>query len=377
MEGCSEQSHLIAPRFTGSEVALSDLIDRAQPIRSGERLPLNQLSDYLETVLGKAKHPPEIQQFPRGFSNLTYLLRWNARSFVLRRPPFGANIKTAHDMGREFRVLSSLEPVFSKIPKPIHYCEDLDVIGAPFYLMTRVQGVILRDRVPEGLSLGADQMRALSRSCVDQLVELHSIDLHTSGLIDFGKPEGYTDRQVKGWIKRYGRAQTDAIESLDRVIEWLEGHRPSPSPPAFIHNDFKYDNLVLDPGDVSQIIALLDWEMATVGEPLMDLGTALAYWAEPNDPKPLSMGLTHLPGNLNRQEVAGRYAEQRGLSLDNVVFYYVFGLFKLAVIAQQIYARFKLGHTKDPRFGALIHAVRACGQMAVSALEHDRIHQLT
>jgi aminoglycoside phosphotransferase (APT) family kinase protein len=350
------------------------MIDKAKDIRKGEELDLSILTDYLTDHLDGFSGLVEVSQFPSGFSNLTYLVKDGTQEYVLRRPPFGANIKGGHDMSREFRVLSALKPVYSKVPKPVLFCEDQSVMGADFYMMERVKGVILRSAPPKDLDLNPALMRSISEACIDNLAELHTMDLKAAGLSDFGKPDGYTQRQVEGWIGRYYKAETDQLESMNQVADWLQKNIPEQKYVSFIHNDYKYDNLVLNPEKLDEIIAVLDWEMSTVGNPLMDLGTSLAYWAQADDSEALKpFSLTWLPGNYTRNELVERYAEKTGFDLKDQVFYYVFGAFKIGVIIQQIYARYKKGLTQDPRFANLIYAVKACGANAVKALEKGRI----
>jgi aminoglycoside phosphotransferase (APT) family kinase protein len=347
-------------------------IDTATSIRTGEELPLNKLNEYLSAVAPQVGEVQSVTQFPGGFSNLTYCLKTSENEYVLRRPPFGANIKSAHDMGREFKVLSLLKPVYSKVPAPIVYCENEDVLGAPFYIMERIQGVILRAANAPKLNLQPDVLRKASEALVDNLVALHSIDIYTTGLVQLGKPDGYVQRQVEGWIKRYYAAETDKIETMDAVAEWMKANLPASGSASFLHNDYKYDNVVLNPSNLADILGVLDWEMSTVGNPLMDLGASLAYWSEPDDAAEIKFfNLTWLPGNLSKQEVIERYALKSGRDLSNILFYYVFGLYKNAVIVQQIYARWKAGHTKDARFGTLLPVVKALGSKALVALERQ------
>jgi aminoglycoside phosphotransferase (APT) family kinase protein len=311
-----------------------------------------------------------VKQFPRGYSNLTYWLQVGEREMVLRRPPFGANIKTAHDVGREYRVLSALHPIYPKAPRPLLYCADEGVIGAPFYVMERIKGVILRPPMPATIT--PQQTQAICNALVDSLAELHRVDFQKAGLAEFGKPEGYTRRQVEGWIKRYQDARTEALPGIEAAMSWLAGNIPDESmiPPAtLIHNDFKHDNLILDPGQPDRVLAVLDWEMATIGNPWMDLGTTLAYWAEPGDPDVLvNFSVTAAPGSLTRDQVAARYIERTGREIPNLRFYYVFGVFKVTVIVQQIYARYLRGATQDERFGRLIELIRANNEMVRQAL---------
>ena len=348
------------------------LIDRATAVRQGEELELTALEAYLRAQIpGLEAAKLEVLQFPSGHSNLTYLLRIGQDELVLRRSPFGAKIKTAHDMQREYRVLSCLNPVYPKAPRPLAYCADEAVLGAPFYVMEKLQGVILRGAQLAGVELPPPVMQKLSENFVDNLVALHRLDYQSAGLGDLGHPEGYVRRQVEGWTQRYLNAKTDDIPEMLRAAAWLAENMPPENPPALIHNDYKYDNLVLDSTDLGQIIGVLDWEMATIGDPLMDLGTALGYWVDPNDPpelRMLSFGPTMLPGSLTRSQIAERYAAQSGWNLANLRFYYVYALFKIAVIVQQIYARYKAGFSHDERFAQMIFAVRVLSSAAQRAM---------
>lgn len=352
----------------------SENIDKAIPARQGEAPDIDKLKKYLSARLPGLEHDLVIEQFPGGYSNLTFLLKTTGKEYVLRKPPIGANIKSAHDMRREFKVLNSLKPVYKPIPAPILFCDDENIIGSPFYIMEKVRGIILRNKVPKGMVLTPDMMKLISGSAVDNLADLHSIDLQTTGLIDLGKPDGYIKRQVEGWIKRYVAAETEVIGDMNKTAAWMKEHMPADGSPAFIHNDYKYDNLVLDPENLNHIIAVLDWEMATVGDPLMDLGTSLGYWGETNDSNVLKpFNLTWLPGNLTREEVVERYALKKGILVPDMLFYYVFGSFKIGVIVQQIYARYKKGFTTDERFAGLIQVVYACAGNAQKAIKFNRI----
>lgn len=350
------------------------MLDKATEIRKGEELDVNKLTQFLKDNLEGFSGSLSVSQFPSGFSNLTYLVTTDREEYVLRRPPFGANIKGGHDMHREYRVLTALQGHYGKAPKPIIYTDDESVMGAEFYMMERVKGVILRGRPPKNLILTPEVMRSISEATVDNLAALHLMDLEKAGLSDFGKPEGYTERQVTGWIKRYYNAETDKLPAMDAVVDWMCKHIPEQPQVSFIHNDYKYDNLVLNPEKLDDIIAVLDWEMSTVGNPLMDMGTSLAYWAQASDSDALKpFSLTWLPGNLDRAGFVERYGEKTGFDLKDQVFYFVFGAFKIGVIIQQIYARYKKGFTQDPRFANLIYAVMACGANAQKAIETDKI----
>ena len=348
--------------------------DTSTNVRKGEELNQQKLNLYLQENSPLIGEILNITQFAGGFSNLTYCLKTATKEYVLRRPPFGANIKSAHDMGREFKVLNILKSVYDKVPAPIVYCEDVEVMEAPFYIMERIDGVILRASNAPKLQLPAEVLRVCSEALIDNLVRLHGLDLESTGLIQLGKPDGYVQRQVEGWIKRYYNSETDKIGSLDKIADWLKINIPTAQNAAFIHNDYKYDNVVLNPDNLADIVGVLDWEMATVGDALMDLGGTLAYWSEAGDTDEIKFfNLTWLPGNLTRREVIERYAEKSGRDVSNILFYYLFGLYKNAVIAQQIYARWKQGHTKDPRFGALQPIIKGLGVKAENALEKGRV----
>jgi aminoglycoside phosphotransferase (APT) family kinase protein len=347
-------------------------LDQPTAVRDGEQLDVGRLSSYLGGHVAGWGGPIVVEQFPRGYSNLTYLVRCGDRELVLRRPPFGNRVKSAHDMGREHRILSRLCRVYDLAPCPVAYCEDESVLGTPFYLMERRRGVILRKPDP---SLPAEAVRRLCEALIDGLVRLHALDYRAAGLGDLGRPEGYVGRQVAGWTKRYRDAQTDDLPALERVAGWIDSHRPAESGAALVHNDYKFDNLVLDAADPARIVAVLDWEMATVGDPLMDLGTTLGYWVEAGDPPALQglvVGPTNQPGALSRAELIERYRRQAGRDVGEMLFYYVFGLFKIAVIAQQIYARYVRGLTRDGRFAGLNAVIAGLGEGAVGAIEAGR-----
>lgn len=341
-----------------------------RPPRPGEELDPAALAAWLDGQLGGSA-PIEVLQFPGGHSNLTYLVKRAGAEYVLRRPPFGSQVKSAHDMGREHTVLSALAPVYAKAPRPLALCTDPAVLGCTFYLMERRTGVILRKEVPAGLTLDEATARRVCELLVDAHVELHAVDFAAAGLGTLGKPAGYVRRQVEGWTERYHGSRTDELPVVLEVAAWLAGHLPADGAPALIHNDWKFDNVIFDDG-LTRVVGALDWEMATVGDPLMDLGTSLGYWVEAGDPGPMHMlrfGLTHLPGMLTRREVVARYVEGSGRTIADPVFYYAYGLFKTAVVAQQIYYRFATGKTTDPRFAIFIHGVRALCDQARAAID--------
>ena len=350
------------------------------PVRQGEELPNERLMAYLSEHLTGLDGPLIVEQFPAGFSNLTYLLRIGDRELVLRRPPIGAKIKTAHDMSREYRILSHLHPVYKKVPRPLLFCDDDAIVGAPFYVMERVNGVILRAQPPRGIDLNPGLMRGLSQTFIENLVEIHEVDYEAAGLGELGSPQGYVQRQVEGWTKRYFNARTDDVPAIERLAEWLVERLPADSSRgALIHNDYKYDNIVLAPEDLTRVVAVLDWEMATIGDPLMDFGTSLGYWVETSDPEEwqrYGFGLTSLSGSFTRAELLEQYVQLSGRRIDDPVFYFAYGLLKIAVIVQQIYFRYQKGLTRDPRFATLGELVKACGNLAQRAIELKRIDEL-
>jgi aminoglycoside phosphotransferase (APT) family kinase protein len=353
---------------------VSAALDGTRKVRAGEELDPARLGDYLRAALG-LDGPLTVEQFPSGHSNLTYLVRVGERELVLRRPPFGSKVKSAHDMGREYRVLSRLSAVYPA-PRPVAHCEDPSVLGAEFYVMERLRGVVVRLNPPAELSSSPDTVRQLCTAFIDKLAELHQLDYAAAGLGDLGKPEGYVERQVSGWTRRYVDARTDEIPNMEWLARWLAERLPASGSAALLHNDYKYDNLVLAPDDLTRVIGVLDWEMSTIGDPLMDLGTALGYWVEATDPDELQairFCPTTLPGSLTRRELAERYGERTKRDVSDLLFYYCFALFKTAGVAQQIYYRYKQGLTKDERFAAMIFGVKILSQTGVRAAQRGHL----
>lgn len=350
-----------------------DLTDKPRKTRNGEELDLPVVERFLKENIPGLDGSLVVEQFPSGYSNLTYLIKVGEKELVLRRPPFGTKAKTAHDMKREYTILNALNPVFSYCPKPLLYTEDPAVMGCPFYVMERIRGIILRRDLPQGLVFRPEQARKLCENLLDVQLELHSIDYKRIGLADFGKPEGYVKRQVDGWSGRYRNARTEDAPDFEPVMKWLQENMPEESSRScIIHNDYKFDNIVLSPEDPLKIIGVLDWEMATIGDPLMDLGSSLAYWIQADDPAEFQatrMMPTDMPGAMTRDELVKRYAVKSGMHIDNFDFYYCFGLFRLAGIAQQIYYRYFHKQTKDERFALLIFAVKALELAALKIVE--------
>ena len=355
---------------------MSDLLDCPAPIRPGEELDVARLEPYLRRQFPSDAGPLLVRQFPSGHSNLTYSVRLGDRELVLRRPPFGSKVKSAHDMSREFRVLSKLHSVYAPAPEVFLYCDDESVIGAPFYVMNPIHGVILRRHVPRGLDLPVEKARRLSESFVDNLIRLHRVDYAAVGLSDLGKPEGYLERQIRGWTERYYGSKTHDYPEVEKITAWMQQHMPSTSGVSLIHNDYKYDNVVLDSNDVTTIVGVLDWEMCTIGDPLTDLGTALAYWVDAADPEELQearWGPTNVPGSLTRAEIVQTYAQKTGADPSKIAFYLAFARFKLAVIVQQIYFRYHQGLTKDERFASMPDTIQMLLRASLHGARTGRI----
>ena len=351
--------------------------DLPKKVRNGEELDLVKLKKYLLKINFDLN---DVNQFPSGYSNLTYLLTSGSKEYILRKPPFGAeSLKGGHDMLREFTVLKNLKSQFDLVPKVYHFCGDKSIIGSTFYLMERVKGNIIRPNLSEENSPGKKIIREISKQMINTLSTLHNVDIKAANLTDLGKINGYNQRQVDGWIKRYYHSKTSNINNMEFVAKWLKNNIPMESKASIIHNDFKYDNIVLDKENFSRINAILDWEMATIGDPLMDLGTSLGYWVDNDDLPELKLfqlSATTLQGNPTREEFLHEYMLKSNTKIDNPIFYYVFGLFKIAVIAQQIFFRYKKGYTKDKRFKLLELAVISLSVMAKQSIEKNRLSNL-
>ena len=338
------------------------------PVRAGEELNTGNLAAWLQARLPDLAGNIEIAQFPNGHSNLVYLIRAGATEYVLRRPPLGPVPPKAHDMAREFRVLDAVNPHFPEAPRVVLICEDPAVIGATFFLMERRHGIVLRDAPPPEWSAIPDYPRLVSEAFIDCLVRLHEVDVAAPKIAALGKPAGFVERQVRGWSERWQHAKTEELPAMDRVIHWLQHHIPASPAPTLVHNDFKLDNVMLAPA-ANRVEAVLDWEMTTIGDPLADLGLTLCYWtwaciASQNDPHPATPVITMSPGWYTRDEFVHRYALRTGRDVSQLGYHEVLGVFKLAVILQQIYVRFHRGQTHDERFRAFDRRVRSLVQLA-------------
>ena len=325
-------------------------------IRAGEEFDFQKVEQYLrEHIDGLGEGELQVGQFPSGASNLTYLVQVGDWEGVLRRPPFGPVAPKAHDMQREAGLLQKIHPVFPLAPRPYVFCGDLSILGAPFYVMERRKGVVLNDTFPPEVTPTVELCQGLSHTVLETLVQIHAIDWQAAGLSEFGYPEGFLGRQVKGWIERYFRAKTDEIPEVEPLTHWLAEHTPASPAPTLIHNDFKLNNMLLSKEDLTKATAVLDWELTTIGDPLFDLASTLSYWVNNDDPEELRTILptvTHWPGFISRDRFMELYAQKSGRDLSSMHFYMTFAYFKLAVIVQQIYVRWKRGQTQDERFAA-------------------------
>ncbi len=350
-------------------------------VRKGEELNVKNLQSFLvnQQLIEGEKSPLAISQFSGGYSNLTYLLQIEGKEFVLRRPPIGTQVKKGHDMGREYKVLCRLFKVFPKAPQALSFCDDETIIGAPFYIMEKVDGIIIRVKEVKKRNIGPGEFPIIANSWLETFVELHQADYQAAGLEDLGRPEGYVQRQVAIWSKQYLKAATEEVPAAQKVMQWMEDHQARQYQFSLIHNDYKYDNIVFANEKWTDVKAVLDWEMCTIGDPLMDLGTSLGYWVMHSDPDIMKGGLpspTIFEGNPSRTEIVEWYEKKSGRTIDHLIFYYVYGLFKIAVIAQQIYYRYKKGYTTDQRFAHLNQAAALLCMTALQAIEKDRIDNL-
>ena len=331
-------------------------LDSAGSIRAGEELPLDRLVPWLRERIPGLDGEPQVTQYSGGASNWTYCLSFPSREVVLRRAPAGTKAKGAHDMGREYRLQAALKPVYDLVPAMLAHSDDESLIGAEFYVMEKLNGIIPRQNLPRDLKLSEAQVRQLCLNALDGLIRLHQVDYRKAGLDNLAKGEGYTQRQIEGWNKRYQNARTWNVPNGKYVARWLTDNMPEHETICLTHNDYRLDNLVLDAGDPTRIIGVLDWELATLGDPLMDLGNSLAYWVQADDDflaRSTRRQPTHLPGMLNRSEVVEYYRRQTGMQIDDFTFYEVYGLYRLAAIAQQIYYRYHHKQTRNPAFRKL------------------------
>lgn len=352
-----------------------------KPVRGSEQLDWESLAEYLRARLPEAvgeefdlTSPLAVEQFPGGHSNLTYLLRFGGREFVMRRPPFGPVAPKAHDMAREFRILAALHPVFPLAPRPFLLCEETEIVGSVFYVMERRRGLVVRNEEPTELDGQPAQRRRASAALVDALAELHAVDIHAHGLDSLGKPAGFVERQVRGWAERWHRSQTDELLEMDSLAAWLAERLPPDSlRPTLVHGDYKLDNVMLDARDVGSVVGVFDWEMSAVGDPLVDLGILLGYWIHTatGDRRDTVSAVTNRAGWFTREEILERYGARTGADLSRVGFYEVFAVFKLAVVLQQIFFRYRRGQTDDPRFAGLGERVEWLARIAAKLAERQ------
>ena len=350
-----------------------------RPVRAGEELDWARLETWLRATLSGSeidgldlRERMQVAQFPGGHSNLTYHVRFGTTELVVRRPPFGPVPPTAHDMAREYRWLSAVHHVFPLAPRAYAFCDDPSIVGSPFYVMERRQGVVIRDEEPLPIKNKVGVRRGVSLATIDALAGLHAIDIAAAGLSHLGKPHGFVERQVRGWSERWNRSKTSDVPNMEALARWLvDSLPPNPARPTIVHGDFKLDNLMLDAAYPCRLVAVFDWEMAALGDPLVDLGILLAYWAanaSAAGPRDSLATVTTLPGWLTSRELVERYAARSGRDLTTLRFFEVFALFKIAVVIQQIYYRFVHGQTSDPRFAHFGDRVTYLAERAASLL---------
>ena len=356
------------------------LIDTPTSIRKGEEFETSNLDKYLRSIFPDVEGSITIKQFPDGASNLTYLISYENKEFILRRPPFGKLAKSAHNMIREAKVMQALKPVYPQIPTILSLHEESEeqntnIMGCDFYLMERLVGIIPRKNLPKGLTLNKAQTGKLCTNVIDKLIDLHQVDYKKAGLSELGKGSGYVNRQIVSWSERYKRAMTNDAASFSQVMLWLKENMPEDVATCIIHNDFRLDNVVLNVENPLEVVGVLDWEMATLGDPLMDLGNSLAYWVEADD-DPFFQSLrrqpTHLEGMLTRDEVVQYYLTKTDIKCQDFSFYKIYGLFRLAAIVQQLYSRYFHGQTKDERFADFVSAGKYLEQRCLGLIASQR-----
>jgi aminoglycoside phosphotransferase (APT) family kinase protein len=325
-------------------------------VRPDERFDEGALADFLRGKLAGSDQALTVRQFGGGAANLTYLLDYGTHEYVLRRPPLGPVAKSAHDMGREYRVLSVLHRAFPYAPRAFLYHDDPALIGADFFVMERRRGVVVRREMVREYAGISHAPQKISQTLIDALAQLHAVDFNAIGLAELGKPDGFVSRQIEGWYKRWHKAKVEESPDFEWVYEWLQNHQPAGGGVSLVHNDYKLDNVMLASDDPSQMAAIFDWDMCTLGDPLCDLGALLCYWTEPNDP-PYFKAMASMPvGNphfLTRTQLVARYAAVSGRDVGDIHFYYALSLYRLSVIVAQIYIRYVRGQTKDKRFSAM------------------------
>lgn len=351
-------------------------LDDTIPVRPDELFDEQRVEMFLRGRIPGSENALKVRQFGGGKANLTYLLDYGTHQYVLRRPPLGPVAAAAHDMGREFKVLSRLYEAFPLAPRAFLFCEDTELIGSPFFVMERREGVVVRGRIPDIYAAYPDAPRRMSEALVDVLAQFHAVDYKAAGLSDLGEPNGFIARQIEGWYKRWHKAKNEAVPAMDAVYEWLKGNQPPTVYFSLVHNDFKLDNVMLERDDPGKIVAVFDWDMCTLGDPLSDLGTLLCYWTEPDDP-PMFQAVSMMPtgklGFLRRDELVERYVERCGRDVSHIQFYHALGLYRLTVIIAQIYIRYVHGQTQDHRFAAMGQMIPLMAQAALDVIAKGRL----
>jgi aminoglycoside phosphotransferase (APT) family kinase protein len=312
------------------------------------------IEEYLrQQIPGLSNDSIQVRQFSAGYSNLTYFISIGTWQAVLRRPPFGSIPPKAHDMKREYEILEKLNRVFPLAPKPYLYCDDHNIMDRHFYVMEKKEGVVLDHSLPREFENQADTGLLVSKAVVDTLAKLHAVDYEAAGLSSIGYPEGYLSRQVHGWIKRFHNSKTNDIPEVECLEKWLLENIPQSGKPTIVHNDFKLNNMMFSATNPGEVIGVFDWELSTIGDPLTDLAAALAYWTESGDFDTGLTSVTTQPGFVSRKALLEMYAKKSNRDVSHIDYYLTFAFYKIAVILQQIYYRWKIGEASDERFGKL------------------------
>ncbi len=347
--------------------SISDTIE----VRADERIDEERVVSYLRGKLPGTEHKLSVRQFGGGAANLTYLLDYGSHEYVLRRPPLGPVAPSAHDMARESKVLLRLWQAFPHAPRAFLFNADESIVGAPFFVMERRHGIVVRSSIPPAYDRWRDAPARMSRALIETLADLHAVDSGAIGLADLGRPAGFIGRQIEGWWRRWQAAKLEELPAMNAVYDWLRSNEPPEGAPSLVHNDYKLDNVMLDRADPGRIVAVFDWDMCTLGDPLSDVGALLAWWCRPQDPAHFrAMAMMPLDDRfLSREELVARYAEYSGRDLSAIRFYHALSLFRVTVIIAQIYVRYVRGQTQDRRFAAFGPRIPAAAQAALDVAE--------
>ena len=350
-----------------SSPSFSDTIE----VRADERIDVDRVASFLRGKLPGSEQELSVRQFGGGAANLTYLLDYGSHEYVLRRPPLGPVAPSAHDMARESKVLLRLWQAFPRAPRAFLFSDDESVVGAPFFVMERRHGIVVRSSIPRVYDRWRDAPARMSRALIETLADLHAVDFGAIDLADLGRPAGFIRRQIDGWRRRWEAAKLEDLPAMDAVYDWLRSNEPPEGTASLVHNDYKLDNVMLDRAEPGRVVAVFDWDMCTLGDPLSDVGALLAWWCRPEDP-PHFRAMAMMPLDdrfLSREELVARYAEYSGRDLSAIRFYHALSLFRVTVIIAQIYVRYVRGQTQDRRFAAFGPRIPAAAQAALDVAQ--------